>query len=306
MMLSWYRSAFVVAALAGLGGTALGQPTPPPDEVGAPAGEAPHDGGEASPEGEEEPKEPGRGDFDAGGQVRLPSGPDEAGEYATWNWVALDLVGRYFLLDSVTINGRVPLAVVKPDELMGELGVVDPKLIGGMTVSLEAKLPKMPFQSVTSGTEAGLVLSGAYMREGAMLLSEKDFPLYAGDFKPGFSTGLIAKVKLSSLIDFATVPVFVYQSGTAENLTAVQIPTSTILKIGSLVKLSADVGIFTGDDFSFRGSNGGRIAAGGALTVKLGPILAHAGAGLASLLTGPLYPTVGDSLYIDLNVKYAK
>jgi hypothetical protein len=38
--------------------------------------------------------------------------------------------------------------------------------------------------------------------------------------------------------------------------------------------------------------------------VKLGPVLAHAGAGTASLLTGGLYPTVKDAFYIDLDVKY--
>ena len=32
-------------------------------------------------------KEPGRGDFDAGGQVRLPNGPDANGKFATFNWV---------------------------------------------------------------------------------------------------------------------------------------------------------------------------------------------------------------------------
>jgi hypothetical protein len=289
-------TSFTTAALAR-------QPAPETDLGEAAGAGAPRDGGEGAEAEAEEKKEPGRGDFDAGGQVRLPSGPDEAGEYATFNWIALDLAGRYFLLDSVTVNGRIPLAVVKPDELMGGL---DPKLIGGMVVSLEAKLPRLPLQPEASETEVGLVLSGAIMREGAMLLSERDFPLFVGDFKPGFSTGVMAKVKLSSLIDFATVPVFVYQSGTEEALTAVQIPTSTILSVGSLVKVSADLGIYTGDDFSFRGSNGGRIAAGGSLTVKLGPILAHAGAGVASLLTGGMYPTVSDSLYVDLNVKYAR
>src|SRR6185503_14980605 len=79
---------------------------PPPD---APADEVPED----------QPKQPGRGDFDAGGQVRLPSGPDEMGQYGTFNWVAVDLKGRYFVLDSVTINGTVPVALIKPDTAMG-------------------------------------------------------------------------------------------------------------------------------------------------------------------------------------------
>ena len=63
-------------------------------------------------------RQPKRGDFDAGGQVRLPSGPDDAGKFATYNWIAADLKGRYFLLDTVTVNGNIPLAVKKPDMLM--------------------------------------------------------------------------------------------------------------------------------------------------------------------------------------------
>jgi hypothetical protein len=88
--------------------------------------------------------------------------------------------------------------------------------------------------------------------------------------------------------------------------TAVQIPMALIIRLGSLVQASTDVGIYTGDGYHFSGDAGGRIAAGGSLTVKLGPILAHAGAGVASLLTGGEYPTIGDSVYIDVNVKYVK
>ena len=139
-----------------------------------------------------------------------------------------------------------------------------------------------------------------------MLLSDKDFPLFTGDMKPGFAGALITKVKLSSLVDFSLLPAWVYQSGSADSLSAVQIPMSLILKLGEPVKVSADLGIFTGDDYSFSGDNGGRIYAGGALDLKIGPILAHAGAGVASLLTGGAYPTISDSVYVDLNVKYAK
>jgi len=41
--------------------------------------------------------------------------------------------------------------------------------------------------------------------------------------------------------------------------------------------------------------------------VKLGPIIAHAGAGLASLLTEELglYQSIGDSVYIDVNAQLA-
>jgi hypothetical protein len=98
----------------------------------------------------------------------------------------------------------------------------------------------------------------------------------------------------------------VFQGGETDSHAAVQLPMSLILKLGDLVQTAADIGVFTGDHYHFSGDSGGRIYAGGSLTVKLGPIQAHAGLGLASLLTGGLYPTIGDSVYVDLNVKYVK
>jgi hypothetical protein len=297
-MRAWHRSLLSVCIAGALGlyaviARAEESPTP------APAAAAP------PPKVEEEakPKQPGRGDFDAGGQVRLPSGPDEMGQYATFNWVAVDVKGTYFLLDSVTVNGHIPIALVKPDRLMtGQ----EPSMFGGFSVTLDAKLPKGPFAPTTYETEARLLLGGSYMREGALLLGEKDFPLFTGDFQPGLTAGLGARVTLSSLVDFSLQPVWVYQSANEGSLTAVQIPTSLILRLGSVVQVSADLGIYTGDDYSFGAEDGGRIAAGGALTVKVGPLLLHAGAGAASLLTGGMYPTISDSFYIDLDVKYAK
>ncbi len=251
-------------------------------------------------------KEPGRGDFDAGGQARFPSGPDEMGTYESFNWVAVDLKGRYFLLDQVFVEATVPLAVKKPDTAMIGGAMVDPRMIGGFEAKLEAKLamPKMP--GIKYDTEAGLRLKFGYMREGAMLLSPNDFPLFTGDFQPGFAGGLLMKVKLSSIVDFNLVPAWVYQSGTLDSLTAVQIPMSLRVALGDLIKVSADLGVFTGDDYSFSGDNGGRISTGGALDLKIGPILVHAGAGVASLLSGGMYPSIGESVYVDMNVKYAK
>jgi hypothetical protein len=252
------------------------------------------------------PKQPKRGDFDAGGDVRLPNGPDSTGKYSTWNWVAADLKGRYFLLDSVTVNGNIPLAVVHPGTLMdGE----SPDMIGGISARIDATLPKLPsMPGMHNDTQIGLTLTLAYMRQGAMLLSDKDFPLFTGGFEPGLAAGIISKIKLSSLLYFSLVPVWVHQAGAGMNPSesAVQIPMSLILGLGNLVKVSADAGVFTGADYAFSGAKDGRIYAGGSLDVKLGPIVAHAGAGFASLLTGPDYPTVGDSLYFDLNVKYAR
>lgn len=254
------------------------------------------------------PKQPKRGDFDAGGKLRFPSGPDEEGMYDSFNWVALDANGRYFLLDSVTVNGLIPMAVKKPDTV-GPMGP-EPSIFGGIEIRLEGKwtVPKMPI--VKQETELGLMLGAAYMRDGAMLLSDKDFPLFTGDFNPGLKGGIITKVKLSSLLDFSLIPVFAFQKGDMENLTALQLPMSLIVKLGDVLKLSADAGVFTGDDISLSADNGGRIYLGAALDVKIWKLVFHAGAGFASLLTssepGALYPGIKDSLYVDLNVKYAK
>lgn len=252
-------------------------------------------------------KEPGRGDFDAGGQARFPSGPDNTGEYKSFNWVAADLKGRYYLLDQVYVDGFIPLAVKKPDApMIGGAVVDDPRLIGGIQARLEAKLAVPKMSMIKYDTEIGLDLTLGYMREGAMLLSDKDFPLFVGDFKPGVATGLLMKVKLSSLLDFSLVPAWVYQSGTMESLSAVQVPMSLRVALADVVKVSFDLGIYTGDDYSLGGSNGGRISTGAALDLKLGFIALHTGAGVASLLTGGMYPTISDSIYVDVNVKYVK
>lgn len=303
------RSAFAILMAAAIGGSAAAQTPPdaaPPPPIPmstldpAPAGSV---AAESSDE-EQDPKQPKRGDFDAGGQVRLPSGPDEENKFASFNWIALDLKGRYYLLDTVTVDGLVPLAVKKPSDLMSG---ADPRLIGGISATLDARLPKMPkLPGLKLDTEIGLALTLGYMREGAMLLSPNDYPLFLGDFKPGIALGPIAQVKLSSLVDFSFLPQWVYQAGTDNAADGVKIPMSLILKLGDVAKLAADVGIYTGDDYSFSGDNGGRISTGAALDLKLGPILAHAGVGVATLLTGGLYPNISDSVYIDLNVRYAK
>jgi hypothetical protein len=254
-------------------------------------------------------KEPKQGDFDAGGAVSLPNGPNEDGKYATFNWVTVNAKARYFLLDSVTANFTAPIALIKPSTITEGGEMERPDVFGGFNLRIDAVLPMLwrP-PGVSKDTKVGITFSGAYMREGAMLLSDKDFPLFTGGFQPGFTAGLLAKLKLSSLVDFSFVPVWVYQAGRMQSHDAVQIPLSLILAVGSLVKVSADLGIFTGDQYSFSADHGGRIYAGGALDVKISKIIVHAGAGVASLITGAgsMYPTIGDSGYIDLNVKYAK
>ncbi len=64
----------------------------------------------------------------------------------------------------------------------------------------------------------------------------------------------------------------------------------------------------TGDNHSFGASNGNRISTGVLLDVKIGKLSTHAGIGFARLMTDPMgmYPTVKESMHVDLNVKYAK
>jgi hypothetical protein len=308
----------VVLTLLSAAGTALAQPSqtqsppePQPEAQPQPAGPQTTLStldASAAPTVEQPkkdgPKEPKSGDFNAGGQARFPSGPDEMGQFASFNWVAVDLKGRYYLLKTVTLDANVPLAIIKPDTV-GPMGP-EPSVFGGFTLSLDARMqaPKMP--GVKYETIVGVNLTAGYMKEGAMLLSDKDYPLFIGSMKPGFAGGLVTKVKLSSLLDFSLIPTWVYQSGSMESLTAIQIPMALQIGLGNVAKLNVELGVYTGDDYSFSGDNGGRLATGASLDLKLGPMLLHAGAGVASLLTGGVYPTISDSFYVDLNAKYAK
>jgi hypothetical protein len=308
------RLAFVLTLLGSVtvasAQTAEQPPPPPPGSAPVPQSTLAPSASLAAPPPppENKNKEPKAGDFDAGGQARFPSGPDDAGEYASFNWVAFDLKGRYFLLKTVTVNANVPLAVKKPDMPMIDGTARDPSLIGGGTLNLDARLPipKNSLPLLKYDVDIGLALTFGYMRDGAMLLSEKDFPLFEGDFKPGLGAGVITKIKMASVVDFALLPTYVYQSSAMGSNTALQIPIALQIALGSLLKLNLEAGVYTGDDISLRGSNGGRLPIGASLDVKIGPILLHTGAGVATLLTGPLYPSISDSVYVDLNVKYAK
>ena len=287
------------------------QPTPPQPPAGGYIPQSTLESSATPPvtaEEKKKAKEPKAGDFNAGGQARFPSGPDEMGQYANFNWVAVDLKGRYYLLKQITLDANIPLAIIKPDSFGPTGATVEPSTFGGGTLTLDARIqaPKMP--GIKYDTVVGLNLSVGYMREGAMLLSDKDFPLFVGDFKPGFAGGLVTKIKLSSLLDFALIPTWVYQSGSMESITAVQIPLALQVGLGDFLKVNVELGVYTGDDYSFSSDNGGRIATGASLDLKIGPMLLHAGAGFASLITGVggFYPTIGDSFYVDLNAKYAK
>lgn len=287
-----FQLSIAVASLL-VAATAAAQPTdasttapgePPPSTSPPPAAEKPQ----------------GRGDFDAGGKVRFPSGPDETRmQYGSFNWVALDLYGRYFILDQLTVTGSIPLAPLKP-EFEGATEDAQPKLFGGFTVRPELALGKSLGVGVTLG----------YLRERAVLLSEKDFPAYLGDLT--FAAAVGPWVKLKGLgLDFALQPSLVYQRAgeMGEAVEGLQLPVAASLALGELLRVSLEAGVFTGDDFALAAADGGRIALGAAVDIKISKLIVHLGAGAASLLVddeSEYYPSIGDSIYFDLNVKFAK
>ena len=234
------------------------------------------------------PREPGS--FDAGGEVRFPSGPDpdNMGKFAQFKWVAVDLKGTFFVTEQISIGGILPLAPIKQEP--GEI-------FGGFLVRPEIAL----------GSMIGVGASVGFMTEGGFLLSPKDYPIYQGDLKFGASLGPWIKFKYAG-VEFRTQPAFVYQA-TDPTLTAIQLPIAAAVGLGKAVKVALETGVYTGDDFKLGADDGGRIALGAAIDLKLTPVLVHIGAGFASLLTsdeGGFYPGITDSIYLDLNVKYSK
>lgn len=249
---------------------------------------------EEGPEGETAQQKEDRlanvqGKFNAGARVRFPNGPDEMGEFKTFNWVAVDLQGRYNLTNLISTYLTVPLAVKHPDGA---------KTFGGVTGRIELLLGA----SVGAGVTVGM------LRERAFLLSDKDYPAYVGDLKFGTALGPIVRLK-TSVVNLRLEPSFVYQA-TDPTTTGFQLPVVAMIRLGDMLKVSGDIGLYSGDDFKVAASDGGRLGVGAAVDIKVGSIGLHLGTGLASLLTsdemGALYPSVGKSLYFDVSLKYMK
>ena len=131
--------------------------------------------------------------------------------------------------------------------------------------------------------------------------------------KFGVGVGPYVKVKKFGL-DLAAAPSVVYQAGSDDGMggntavTGLQLPIAASVAVGKMLKVSVEAGVYTGDDFKLGAADDGRIALGAAVDIKLGKIIAHVGAGVASLITDPAgaYPSISDSIYIDLNAKFAK
>lgn len=232
-----------------------------------------------------------KGKFNAGVGARFPSGPDENGKFGAFHWIAVDAKGRYNPSDFVSTYINVPFAVKRPD-LPAPLE--EPSVFGGFTGRGELGFGK------TLGVGATLGL----MREGAFLLSEKDYPYYHGRLTFGTAVGPYVRFDMFGVY-LSVLPQIVWQAGTGA---AAQIPISAKIKLGSLLEVAADAGVFTGQKLHLSAADGGRIYAGASATAKLGPILLHLGSGVASLITDPngMYPSIKESIYFAFDVKYAK
>lgn len=231
--------------------------------------------------------EDAKGKFNAGARARFPSGPDETGAYKSFNWIAVDVVGRYNVSDFVRTSLNVPFAVKKPD-------IEGLSTFGGFTGRGELGLGKIVGVGLTLGA----------MRDRAFLLSEKDYPLYTGPLTAGAALGPYLRLNVFDAVLVSLIPQVVLQYGSG---VAVQIPVSAKVRIGDLLQVGADAGVFTGEKLKMSAEGGGRIYAGAAAQLKLGPILLLTGAGVASLITGPggFYPSIKESIYFDFNVRYA-
>ena len=233
------------------------------------------------------------GKFNAGFKVRMPSGPDETGESAVFNWIGVDLIGRYNVTDMIGISGTMYTAPVKPDF------DPEPKIFGGFMLRPELRL----------GATVGAFVDVGFMTYGAVLLSERDIPFYVGDYELATRVGPWLKLK-ANVVYLSVQPSIVFQNGSPEKITGFQLPINAMLRAGEMLKVSADVGVYSGDDFKIGADDGGRIAIGAAVDIKVGAIALHLGAGLNSLLTsdepGALYGSVGESLYFDVAARYVK
>jgi hypothetical protein len=236
------------------------------------------------------------GKFNAGFKVRMPNGPGDDGTYGQFNWIGVDLTGRYNVTDAIGVGGTLYTAPVKPDFPDGAM-MEDPKVFGGFMARPELRL----------GSTIGAFVDVGFLTYGAVLLSEKDIPIYQGDYELATRVGPWVKLK-ANVVYLSILPALVFQNGDPEKIAGFQLPVNAMLRAGEMLKVSADVGLYSGDDFKVGADDGGRIAIGAAVDIKVGAIALHLGAGLNSLLTsdnGP-YDTIGHSLYFDVAAKYLK
>jgi hypothetical protein len=225
------------------------------------------------------------GHYAAGVRVHAASAVGDS-----FNFVGLDLQGRYNVSDSIAVGARIPFAVVKPDGFA---------VFGGM----------MARASIRLGATIGAAAEVGFLKYGAVLLSQQDAPLYGdgADYELAAAVGPTVTVKAGpTYLSFH--PKLVYQPGDAEAITGIQFPVAAKFRVGGLALIGAQVGLYTGDDFKLAADEGGRIATGLVADVKVSSIALQLAAGFASLLTDEAapYTSIGKSVYATVGLMYVK
>ena len=225
------------------------------------------------------------GHYAFGVRVHIASALDDS-----FNFIGLQLEGRYNVSDNIAVGARIPLAVSKPDGF----GV-----FGGAMARAELRL----------GATIGAMAEVGFLKHGAVLLSNQDAPIYVDDADYDFALALGPWVRAKAGPTYLSFePAFVYQPGDPEAIMGVQFPVTALFRAGSVAHFGAQVGIYTGDDFKLGADEGGRVAAGLVADVKVSTIALRFAGGFASLLTDDmgLYTSVGKSVYVTVGLAYQK
>ncbi|HLL24243.1 MAG TPA: hypothetical protein VK427_19060 [Kofleriaceae bacterium] len=208
----------------------------------------------------------------------------------TFNFVGLELGGRYNVSDNIAVGARIPFAVSKPDNFA---------VFGGMMARADLRLGA----TVGVGAEAG------FLKYGAVLLSQQDAPGFAdgADYELAFTVGPWLRAKAGPTY-LSINPAFVYQGGDPEGITGLQLPVTAMFRAAGLARFGAQLGIYTGDDFGMSAEDGGRIAVGLVADTKVSTVSLQVAAGFASLLTddASAYRSIGTSVYFTVGLAYVK
>ena len=206
--------------------------------------------------------------------------------------IGVEPKARYNVTDAISVGARIPLAVSGPD--MPELAI-----FGGAMAHAELRL----------GATIGAWVDVGFLKHGGVLLSQQDSFLYFDgvDYDVAFAVGPWIRAKAGPTY-LVIEPAFVYQPGDPEAIAGAQLPVTALFRAGSIGHVGAMVGIYTGDDFKLGAADGGRVAAGLVVDLKVSTIKVNLGAGVSSLLTDDmgLYAEVGKALYVNVGLAYVK
>lgn len=227
------------------------------------------------------------GHYAAGLKVMVGSGLDD-----TFNFIGIEPHGHYNVTDAIRVGARLPLSVSQPDGFTN---------LGGLMARAEIKL----------GATIGVFAEAGFLKYGAVLESEQDSMAYldGDEVDYGFATRLGIAIHGKAGPTYLHVePAFVYQSGDPEAITGAQLPVTALFRAGSTAQAGIMAGLYTGDDFELGAEHEGRLAVGLVAHLHVSKIQLGLGAGFSSLLTEDegRYTSVGKSLYVMVNLEYAK